>query len=139
MHAVARYYLDVLSNRTKISLAQFLVLQSDDTLALLCEKHGISPPNFSTDIYYDRQGAVRNWVDSTTEERVMAVMDEMVRTYSTVRSSISPRYRFDERWDDLVRCFELDGYRIDLTARTIRRCTKNAWCVPSAKSTGRPS
>jgi len=108
----------VLSKRTKISLAQFLALHADETLALLSEKHGISAPDFTYS--YDRQAAVRSWVESTMEERVIDLLGEIVRTHSTVRYPISPKYRFDERWDDLVRCLELDGYRIDLRARTIQ-------------------
>jgi hypothetical protein len=108
----------VLSTRTKISLAQFLTLQTDDSLALLCEKHGVAAPNFA--YAYDRQQAVRAWVDQTSQATVLSVLDEIVRTHSTIRYSVSPKYRFDERWDDLVRCLQLDGYLVDLAARVIR-------------------
>jgi hypothetical protein len=27
-----------------------------------------------------------------------------------MRSSVSPRYKFDERWQDFSRCLQLDGY-----------------------------
>ena len=55
-----RYHLEVLSNRTKISLAQFLALQTDGAIALLCEKHGVEAPRF--DYFPDRLSAFRGWL-----------------------------------------------------------------------------
>ena len=34
-----------------------------------------------------------------------------VRTHGVLRYEISPKYRLDERWKDLLLCLELDGYR----------------------------
>ena len=108
----------MLSNRTKISLAQFLALQTDGAIALLCEKHGVEAPRF--DYFPDRLSAFRGWLSKATEDPVMAILDEIIRTHSTVRAHVSPKYMFDERWEDLVRCLKLDGYHIDMSARTIR-------------------
>ena len=41
------------------------------------------------------------------------LVDEIVRTRGSMRFQISPEYVFDERWDDLVLCFELDNYRLE--------------------------
>ena len=108
----------MLSKRTKISLAQFLGLLSQEDLVLLCEKHGVDAPNFA--YAYDQQGAVRTWVEATSEQSLLQVLDEVVRTNNTIRSSISPKYRFDERWDDLVKCLALDGYLVAKFERTLR-------------------
>ncbi len=49
----------------------------------------------------------------------MSLLGEIVRTHGGLRYGVSPRYRFDERWSDLVRCLELDGYRVDWESCTI--------------------
>ena len=108
----------MLSKRTRLSLGQFLALQSDGTLKLLCEKHGIACNEL--DYPEDRFDAIRTIVQRTQEEAVMSMLDEILRTQGDVRYGVSPKYRFDERWSDLVRCIELDGYRVDKESHTVR-------------------
>ncbi len=38
------------------------------------------------------------------------LIQELARTLESMRTGVSPRYRFDERWTDLRLCLELDGY-----------------------------
>src|SRR6266851_3502473 len=108
----------MLSKRTRLSLAQFLALQSDGALKLLCEKHGIA----CNELNYpeDRFDAIRAVVQRTAEEAVMAMLEEILRTQGDVRYGVSPKYRFDERWSDLMQCIELDGYQVDRENHTVR-------------------
>lgn len=106
----------VLSNRTKLSLAQFLALQGSGDLKLLCEKHEILCQGKS----YDNFNATRIVVEGASEDALMSMLGEIVRTHGDVRYRVSPKYRFDERWSDLVSCLELDGYRVDRETGTIR-------------------
>jgi hypothetical protein len=38
------------------------------------------------------------------------LIQELARTHGAMRTGVSPRYRFDERWKDLRLCLALDGY-----------------------------
>ncbi|RWD51629.1 MAG: hypothetical protein EOS75_31445 [Mesorhizobium sp.] len=100
-----------LSYRSKLSLCQFLLLFQRDELALLLCKHG-----FSTDDVEYHQGqplaaALRESVLQASARQVGELIQELARTNGSMRTNISPRYRFDERWDDLRLCLELDGYK----------------------------
>jgi len=107
----------MLTKRTKLSLAQFLALQSNADFKLLCEKHDISCQGI--DYTFDDFNATRIIVEGASEEALISMLGEIVRTHGDVRYKVSPKYRFDERWSDLERCLELDGYRVDLGTRTI--------------------
>jgi len=43
----------------------------------------------------------------------LVVLEEIARTTGDLRAPVSPKHRFDERWSDLSRCLELDGYLIE--------------------------
>ena len=73
----------MLSKRTRLSLGKFLALQSDGTLKLLCEKHGIACNEL--DYPEDRFDAIRTIVQRTQEEAVMSMLDEILRTQGDVR------------------------------------------------------
>lgn len=53
------------------------------------------------------------------DEGIMAMIDEIVRTWRSLRHDIEPDYVFDDRWDDLSRCLLLDGYMISEERRLI--------------------
>jgi hypothetical protein len=104
-----------LSTRSRLSVCQFLILFSRDELVLLFGKY--QPP---TDALEDRWGsgkstiiAVRDTVLEAPASAVGELLQEIARTRSSMRTSVSPRYRFDERWEDLERCLELDGYGLE--------------------------
>ena len=59
------------------------------------------------------QPIIREWVIRAEPKVLSDLLDELVRTAGTVRSNIAPRYRFDERWQELLSCLELDGYRVE--------------------------
>ncbi len=101
-----------LSRRSRLSLCQFLDLFDRDSLVVLFEKHGLR-----TDALLEQWGgtsvtaAVREAVLAASAEQIGNILAEALRTDGTLRYQISPRYRFDERWNDLLLYLELDGYR----------------------------
>ena len=92
----------VLSLRTKISLAQLISLFKYELTNVLFEKHSLECDCHSlTDIK-----------DILEEANLASLIEEIIRTQSTLRSEISPKYTFNERWEDFKKCLLLDGYRI---------------------------
>ena len=47
-----------------------------------------------------------------TKQDINLLMQEIVSTQQSLRSRITPRYRFDERWKDFEKCLFSDGYKI---------------------------
>lgn len=100
-----------LCRRSKLSLCQLLDLIDRDRLTLLLDKYGINPrprafPDFSvTEVIHEP-------VLMASEQQLGEILQEIAGTRGSIRSYISPRYRFDERWKDLLLCLELDGYRL---------------------------
>lgn len=100
-----------LSQRSKLSLCQFLGILPREELRTLLLKHGVEANGWE----WERPdvplaGPVRELILASSDETVSSLLDELTRTRTTVRNGISPRYRYDERWDDLLGCLELDGY-----------------------------
>ena len=42
-----------------------------------------------------------------------SLIPELISTKQDLRSRISPRCKFDERWNDFEKCLFLDGYKIE--------------------------
>lgn len=101
----------MLSARAKLSLCQYLALQETGVLSVLFEKHGAATPNFG---YFGNPiEALRPVMSEMPDEQLRSILDEIVRTQGDLRYRVSPRYRYEERWNDFVRCLELDGYRVE--------------------------
>jgi len=96
----------VVTKRTKMSLCQFLGLFNYDVILVLLEKHGISCDGFT-------QIEIADTLSTADQGAFGSVLDECVRTNGDLRSQVSPKYRFDERWGDLKKCLLLDGYKIE--------------------------
>jgi hypothetical protein len=101
-----------LSQRTKLSLCQFLTsLLSRDELILLLQKHGIPHEN----IEFAHPGGISSIKETllgAEHTKLGALIQELARTRGAIRTGVSPKYKFDERWSDLCRCLELDGYAV---------------------------
>lgn len=92
----------LLNKRTKISLAQLLDKFDYSLINILFEKHSLSDSCYNiTDVK-----------DVLTTEHIISLVQEVVLTKRELRNKISPRYTFDDRWDDFAKCLLLDGYRI---------------------------
>jgi hypothetical protein len=96
----------IISKRTKLSLCQFLALFGGTTY-ILFQKYDF--PRISSHDPITLGAAL----SKNTEGSIRDLMEEITKTFSTLRSEVSPRYRFDERWDDLKKCLILDGYKIE--------------------------
>lgn len=102
----------MIGKRSTLSLAQFLEIQNPETLRFLLDKHGFSPAAVSEAIEY-RSGllsALVTTLESRGESEITSLLSEVARTRSDLRYRVYPRYRYDERFTDLERCLQLDGY-----------------------------
>jgi len=97
----------MISNISCSSLAQLLCLLDENFVFVLLGKHNVDY------FVFDEVGLSAALSDECSAEDKTSLIDEMVRTRGDIRNRISPRYRFDERWDDLEKCLLLDGYRIE--------------------------
>lgn len=92
-----------LSKRTKISLAQLLDLFNRSLIGILFEKYAI---------HGDYQN-LEEIKDTLLNESTTTLICEIVETQQSLRNPVTPKYTFDERWDDFEKCLLLDGYRIE--------------------------
>jgi hypothetical protein len=100
----------MIGSRTLHSLAQFLELQPVQNTAFLFSKYGVGhiglyPAQLLTGIL--------NLLRSSSPATVMLVVAEVIATSGDLRAKVTPRYRFDEREQDLKQCLILDGYIVD--------------------------
>lgn len=97
-------------SRTRYSAAQFLGLQEVSVIRALLGKNGVDtswmhPATMMENLIH---------VTTSTDDRtMMSVLDEITRTQKDLRSRVSPKERFDERFDDLKKCLLLDGFVIE--------------------------
>ena len=99
-----------LSNRSKLSLCQILLLFPRPSLRLLLDKHGI-PHELEDDYPGDATATLTESVrEGASATQLGNLVQEIASTKRTLRCEVEPRYRFDERWEDLLLCLELDGY-----------------------------
>lgn len=102
----------IVTRRTRLSLCQFLDLFGQDVIGVLLEKHEIQTLGYS-------QTELGEALSGTADELLGALVDELTRTSRDLRNRVTPRYRYDERWDDFKKCLLLDGFRIE--AKNITR------------------
>jgi hypothetical protein len=96
----------IVTKRTKLSLCQFLDLFEQDVVHVLLEKHGITACGFS-------QTEISKVLSEADHGSIESLIDELVRTNGDLRNRVSPRYRFDERWNDFQKCLLLDGFKVE--------------------------
>ena len=106
----------MISNRTRSSLCLYLSLHNPADVRILLDRHGIAMDNLlirgMTYTPYVTDG-LRSSILAATSEQLLDLLEGFVKTSGDLRSRISPRYRHEERWEDLVRCLLLDGYRVE--------------------------
>jgi hypothetical protein len=99
----------MIGSRTRISLAQFLELQQREFYVALVNKHGIQIPAINRQQVSD----LTDCLLSANDEGLLSLVDEIARTGGGLRSRVSPKYCYDERFSDLCRCLQLDGYLLE--------------------------
>lgn len=100
----------MLSKRSIVSLSQFLAIQEVDFVLVLCDKHGLQM-SMENGALLTRLN--RNFTSAAQPQMILAIVDEITRTKGDLRTRVNPKYRFDERFQDLSRCMMLDGYNIE--------------------------
>jgi len=99
----------MIGKRTRYSLAQFLELYKPDFVVVLLGKHTLHSSVGDNNLLIDVLRSIRN----ATDDQVLSLLAEVARTNGDLRARINPKYRFDERFSDLCRCLQLDGYLIE--------------------------
>ncbi len=92
----------IVNLRTKISLSQLLDLFEYNLNNLLLEKHSLE--HYCSNI--------TDIKDALLEGSLESLIQEIVSTQRDLRSRVTPKYKFDERWEDFQKCLLLDGYKI---------------------------
>jgi len=100
----------MLSLRTLASLSQLLGLFDPQIPLVLFSKHGLRLSMDGGAELISMHNALR---DQAASPGSLALLEEIVRTNGELSNRITPRYRFRERFDDLVRCLALDGYLVE--------------------------
>lgn len=99
----------MISSRTRYSLAQFFGLHELDFVAVLLGKHQLHSSFGKGQSLTDILRSIRN----ATDDIVLSLLEEVTQTSGDLRSRINPKYRHDERFSDLCRCLQLDGYIVE--------------------------
>jgi len=94
----------ILTNRTKLSLVQLLDLQDYEHLSIILEKHSFQS-NLSniTDL--------KNSLISVGNMSLL--LNEIISTRQALKIRVTSKTSFNERWDELVKCLFLDGYKTE--------------------------
>lgn len=100
----------MLSSRSLASLAQLLELFEAQFVIVLFAKHDLRLSFDGGAVLLAAHNALRSQAELPG---TIAVLDEVVRTNGDLRNRVTPRYRFDERYEDLSRCLLLDGYKVE--------------------------
>lgn len=94
----------IFSTSTNISLSQFLELFEISLTNILFEK-------YSMDTDCRNIQDIKESISSSNS--LDSLISELISTKQDLRSRISPKYKFDERWNDFEKCLFLDGYKIE--------------------------
>lgn len=95
--------------RTRCSLAQFLELHETAFIVVLVSKHDILISVEEARLLTEVAECLR----SASDEKLLSLIEEIARTAGDLRARVNPKYRHDERFSDLCRCLQLDGYIVE--------------------------
>lgn len=108
----------MISNRTRISLAQHLLRQSPHFIHLLLEKHGLAQALTAWDEWGEWAQRLVSFLRQVQPDPLYGVLVEVVATEDDLRDRVVDQWgngadAYDARWRDLVQCLLLDGYAVD--------------------------
>ncbi|TWO71508.1 hypothetical protein FN976_11380 [Caenimonas sedimenti] len=106
----------MISERTRLSLAQLLEQQDEALVTTLLAKHGLAMGLSGSYFAAGLADALRQLRDA----RAVAIAAEVVATQGDLRHRVNPKYRFDERFGDLRQCLTLDGYQVQQDKTLLR-------------------
>ncbi len=103
----------MISQRTRLSLCLYLEMQGASVAAVLLEKHGLQLTDNGTLVEM-----IKVSLSLATPQQIQSILEEVVGTEAYLSANfsdlayghVSP---YNQRWNDLVRCLELDGYRVE--------------------------
>ncbi len=96
-----------ISKRSKLSLSQLLGVLNSQTVHVLLDKYEIDPYSVNSIVQISYE------IQSTSENQLSNLIKEIIRTGRTLRNGVSPRYMYDDQFDELRKSLLLDGYVID--------------------------
>lgn len=99
----------MIGSRTRYSLAQFLELHETAFVIVLVSKHGIRISVEAGRLLTELTNCLR----SAKDDQIFSLVEEIARTESDLRARVEKKYRHGERFGDLRRCLQLDGYIIE--------------------------
>ena len=98
----------MISERSKLSLCQFLRLQPIPSLLVLLRKYDID----SEISHLNRLDRLVSTIEDAQPSQLRNLLIEVIRTQGDLRNQVTPKNRYDERWKDLELCLLLDGYKV---------------------------
>ena len=99
----------MISERSKLSLCQFLRLQPIPSLLVLLRKYDID----SEISHLNRLDRLVSTIEDAQPGQLRSLMGEVVRTQGVLQNQAPTRYEYRERWKDLELCLLLDGYKVE--------------------------
>ena len=108
----------MISQRSKLSLCQYLALLPKNFLAVLLVKHGVNEEqndDLELQIFDLEAHSFEDLclvIKRASQDKLYSLFREILRTRGDLRNRVTPRYRYDERWNDVVHCLLMDGYLV---------------------------
>lgn len=103
----------MISNRSKLSLIQFLSLFDRDFFELSLKKYFSFEAHNPIEYLGTDIDILQRYILDATADEIKILLNEIILTEGDLRNRVSPHCRFKGRWDELVRCIYLDGYKIE--------------------------
>ena len=96
-----------ISRRTKISLSQLLGVIDKSIIGVILDKYGLDEDAVSSVPY------IRDEITSSPIHDLTDLILEVISTGTTLRNSVSPRYKYDDQFEEFRKSLLLDGYKIE--------------------------
>lgn len=96
-----------ITKRSKLSLSQLLGVMDRQSVHVLLDKYDFDSYQANSLI------AISDEMKSGSERQLSDLIEEIVCTCSTLRNGVSPKYKYDDRFNEFRKSLLLDGYEID--------------------------
>lgn len=106
-----------ISKRSKISLSQLLGVLDSQTVHVLFDKYNLNSYQASSVI------GINDEIKSGSERQLSELIGEIIRISSTLRNGVSPRYKYEDLFNEFRKSLLLDGYEI--AEKTIKSLDPN--------------
>ena len=83
-----------ISKRTRISLSQLLAVIDRQIIRVILDKYGLNEDAVSS------ATSIRDEIASSPIDELTELVQEVITTSSTLRNSVSPRYKYDDRFEE---------------------------------------